>query len=346
MSERDGRLVLVIFENERAATFGAADGSPVSSLTGSFASISPDGALAAAVRDDGSIDIVDLATELRVAVQTDTGKPLTSASFGATPGRDLRPGGRAADARPGDACGRVDVRPAAAAGGRRQLTRAPARADSRLPARGADASPADLPREERRLRVVEDDRLVAVEPARLPVDLRPHRLEAEGEGVVLQLALRAVEDIALPGQSPGGPGDVVGDVVVPRSDENLPVGAAVRDLTGWAAPGELVAGEIEEVVLGERHGTPSWWDGTPNLPRFRLVRKTRLRDVDTMCQITKRRSNCRGILTVVSEYAVALRQRVPRLRWKNGKAILPLLLPFVNVRRPVIDENVSKYESL
>ena len=82
---RDGRLVLVTFEDERAATFGAADGSPVSSLTGSYAAISPDGALAAAVRDDGRVDVADLATGLRVAVQTDTGKPLTSASFGATP---------------------------------------------------------------------------------------------------------------------------------------------------------------------------------------------------------------------------------------------------------------------
>ena len=37
-------------------------------------------------------------------------------------------------------------------------------------------------REERRLRVVEDDRLLAVEPARLLVDLRPHGIEAERAG--------------------------------------------------------------------------------------------------------------------------------------------------------------------
>ncbi len=83
---KDGRLVLVTFEDRRAATFSAADGSPVLSLDGSFAAISPDGTLAAAAGDDGSVTVVDLATELRVAVQTDTAEPLVSASFGPTPG--------------------------------------------------------------------------------------------------------------------------------------------------------------------------------------------------------------------------------------------------------------------
>ena len=84
---RDGRLVLVTFSGERAATFSAADGSPVSSLAGkNLAAISPDGALAAAVNDDGSVDVVDLATKRSVAVQTDTAEPLVSAAFGPTPG--------------------------------------------------------------------------------------------------------------------------------------------------------------------------------------------------------------------------------------------------------------------
>ena len=43
------------------------------------------------------------------------------------------------------------------------------------------------------------------------------------------------------------------------SDENLPVGVAVRNLAGRAAPEELVelvARQVEEVVLRERHGHP------------------------------------------------------------------------------------------
>ena len=71
---------------------------------------------------------------------------------------------------------------------------------------------AHVPREERRLRVVEDDRLLAVEPARLLVDLRAHRLDAEREDLVLEVALLAVEDLALPGEGLGDPGDVVGDL--------------------------------------------------------------------------------------------------------------------------------------
>src|SRR5262249_28365655 len=82
---KDGRLVLVRFRN-RVATFSGADGSPVSSLAGHFAAISPDGALAAAANDDGSLDIVDLATKPRVAVQTGTAEPLDTAAFGPTPG--------------------------------------------------------------------------------------------------------------------------------------------------------------------------------------------------------------------------------------------------------------------
>ena len=87
---KDGRLVLVTFEDQRAATFSAADGSPVLSLDGSFAAISPDGTLAAAAGDDGSVTVIDLATELSVAVQTDTAEPLVSASFGPTPGLHRR----------------------------------------------------------------------------------------------------------------------------------------------------------------------------------------------------------------------------------------------------------------
>src|SRR5215210_2974299 len=53
---------------------------------------------------------------------------------------------------------------------------------------------------ERGLRVVEDDRLLAVEPALLLVDLRPDRLQPEGEDLVAELALLAVEHLALPRQ--------------------------------------------------------------------------------------------------------------------------------------------------
>src|SRR3989442_11045064 len=62
----------------------------------------------------------------------------------------------------------------------------------------ADLVP-DPVRDERRLRVVEHDRLLLVEPARLLVDLRPDRLDPEGKDLVAQLALLRVEDLPLPG---------------------------------------------------------------------------------------------------------------------------------------------------
>src|SRR3954452_1744866 len=58
---------------------------------------------------------------------------------------------------------------------------------------------ADPLRHDRGLRVVEDDRLLAVEPALVLVNLRPHGLQPEGEDLVAKLTLLAVEDLALPG---------------------------------------------------------------------------------------------------------------------------------------------------
>src|ERR671923_1087239 len=57
--------------------------------------------------------------------------------------------------------------------------------------------------DQRGLRVVEDDRLLAVQPARLLVDLGPHRLEAEGADLVQQLPFLGVEDLALPDEQVG-----------------------------------------------------------------------------------------------------------------------------------------------
>src|ERR1700738_444538 len=58
----------------------------------------------------------------------------------------------------------------------------------------------DLVREERRLRVVQDDRRFLIEPARRYIDLGLHEVPPEGSDLVEQISLRAVEDLALPGQ--------------------------------------------------------------------------------------------------------------------------------------------------
>src|SRR6266508_2366649 len=57
---------------------------------------------------------------------------------------------------------------------------------------------ADPLRHDGGLRVVEDDRLLAVEPALVLVDLGPNSLDPEGEDLVAELALLAVEDLVLP----------------------------------------------------------------------------------------------------------------------------------------------------
>jgi WD40 repeat protein len=79
-----GRLVLVRFD-ERAATFDAGTGAPLSSRPGSFAAISDEGRFGVKLSDSGSLEVVELGTGMAVAVQTDTGLPLTSAAFGPTP---------------------------------------------------------------------------------------------------------------------------------------------------------------------------------------------------------------------------------------------------------------------
>lgn len=80
-----GSLALATF-SDRAAVFSAADGTLVSSAAGSFddGAVSSNGALAAAPKSDGAINVVDLATGTSATLQTDTAVRLTSVSFGPT----------------------------------------------------------------------------------------------------------------------------------------------------------------------------------------------------------------------------------------------------------------------
>src|SRR4026208_1447288 len=70
----------------------------------------------------------------------------------------------------------------------------------------------DLVRDPRGLRVVEDDRLFLVEPARVFVDLGPNRLDSEGPDDVEQVFFRRIEALSAPDepldQSLGRPGDL------------------------------------------------------------------------------------------------------------------------------------------
>src|SRR5918992_4210912 len=138
----------------------------------------------------------------------------------------------------------------------------------------ADLVP-DAAREERRLRVVEDDRLLLVEPARLLVDLRPHRPQAERADLVLELALAAVEDLALPGDElqdlRRGEGDTR-----PGRDEHPPVRVAVADLARGALAEELLElalGHAQQVVEIGRHRRPLGPNGRANVPRRRFARQ-------------------------------------------------------------------------
>ena len=69
-----GRLVLATF-SDRAAVFSAADGTPVSSVAGSFdgGDVSSNGAFAAAPLAGGAVDVADIAAGTRVVLQTGTG---------------------------------------------------------------------------------------------------------------------------------------------------------------------------------------------------------------------------------------------------------------------------------
>jgi WD40 repeat protein len=80
-----GGQILVAFD-DHVATFSAANGARVSSVKGSFDAISSDGTIAATARKDGSVEVVDLMTGVRVGVQTDTAEPLTSVAFGPNAG--------------------------------------------------------------------------------------------------------------------------------------------------------------------------------------------------------------------------------------------------------------------
>src|SRR5829696_8698311 len=109
----------------------------------------------------------------------------------------------------------------------------------------ADLVPNPL-RDERGVRVVEDDRLLAVEPARLLVDLRANRFQTERADLVLQLAFLPIEDLALPRHEVGDLRRRAGDGVIFRPDQNLSVGFAVGNLARRAAAEELIE-------LGPRH---------------------------------------------------------------------------------------------
>ena len=102
----------------------------------------------------------------------------------------------------------------------------------------ADLVPDPL-RDNRRVRVVEDDRLLLVEPARLLVDLGANRLDAERADLVQQLALPAVEHLSLPADQVDEPRDRPDELGAGRQQHGA-VRLAVGDLAGGASPEELV----------------------------------------------------------------------------------------------------------
>src|SRR5215218_6339049 len=124
---------------------------------------------------------------------------------------------------------------------------------------------------DRGLGVVEDDRLLAVEPALVPVDLRADRLQPEGQDLVAELTLLAVEHLPLPCEQVD---ELRGGLreARPGRDENGTVGLSVRDLSGGARPEEVVQlgrGLVQQVgnVESRGHGTPlsSSGRGAPNV---------------------------------------------------------------------------------
>src|SRR5438046_1286166 len=57
---------------------------------------------------------------------------------------------------------------------------------------------ADPMRQQRRLRVIEDDALLLVHPARTLVDLRDDRVQSEGQNFVSQHAFAGIKNFSLP----------------------------------------------------------------------------------------------------------------------------------------------------
>src|SRR5437667_888479 len=101
-------------------------------------------------------------------------------------------------------------------------------------------------RDHRGLRVVEDDALLAVEPARALVELGDNRLQAEGQDAVLERPARGVEHLSLPAE-------VIDDlrdrarVRGARRDDGSAVGGAVRHVACGTC-----AKQIIELGLGNR----------------------------------------------------------------------------------------------
>src|SRR5713226_4272862 len=102
----------------------------------------------------------------------------------------------------------------------------------------ADLVP-DPVRNERRFRIVEHDRFLLVEPARVLIHLRSDRLDTEREDLVAELALFRVEDLPLPDQEVdqllGRPLELAA-----RSHQDGPVALATRDLAAATALEERV----------------------------------------------------------------------------------------------------------
>jgi len=80
---RDGRRILVVFA-EHVAVFDARSGERLARVPVELGALSDDGAFVAAGRGDGSVDVTDVRTGVRVNLPTDTTTPLDSVSFGAT----------------------------------------------------------------------------------------------------------------------------------------------------------------------------------------------------------------------------------------------------------------------
>src|SRR5215813_3090834 len=94
-------------------------------------------------------------------------------------------------------------------------------------------------RDGRRLRVVEDDALLAVEPARSFVDFGDDRVEVERRNAIAQDTVRAVERLALPDEQADELRDLEA-VVRARRDDCGPFGGAVRNRTRLAGFEQIV----------------------------------------------------------------------------------------------------------
>jgi WD40 repeat protein len=74
-----GRLVLALF-GKRAATIDAATGTPVATVNGDFAAVSPDGSVAISL-GGGAVSVVDTQTGVATALQTGTPNPIAAVHF-------------------------------------------------------------------------------------------------------------------------------------------------------------------------------------------------------------------------------------------------------------------------